>query len=144
MNYVLSTCFRQPFAQAKSPVNTIARTILSRISVHLNHLDAENGWKRMSLERCRSQCHQALLTRQHVSRSGNNQVLTSGSRLPRACYGTGRDDVCHGAEQGAAEYVVFSCIVESSQGPARGIEGLRLTELPSQCLICVPSNGTAF
>jgi hypothetical protein len=43
MNASLSTCFRQPIAQAKSPVNTIAKTILSRIRVHLNDLDAGMG-----------------------------------------------------------------------------------------------------
>src|ERR1700722_4658775 len=42
-NAVLSICFRQPLAPAKSPVNTIAKAILSRIPVHLNDLDLGIG-----------------------------------------------------------------------------------------------------
>jgi hypothetical protein len=33
----------QPVAHAMSPVNTSARAILSRISIHLKDLDAGNG-----------------------------------------------------------------------------------------------------
>ena len=39
----LSTSFLQPIAQAKSPVTTSVRAILSRISIHLKDLDAGNG-----------------------------------------------------------------------------------------------------